>query len=260
MKGRRDEIADLGDDFDQMAQQLQKLVAAQRRLLHDVSHELRSPLARLQAAIGLVRQSPEKLEASLERIEREVMRLDELVGEVLTLARLESGAAGAAAQAIDFAELVADVAEDARFEAEAANRRLSLKSLDEACVHGSAELLHRAVENVVRNAVKYTAEGSAVELELTAQAGQARLLVADRGPGIAPEELERVFEPFYRTSSDTAKGFGLGLAIAQRAVASHGGTIRATAREGGGLRVAIELPLFTPAAAPARSAPRGSAG
>jgi two-component system, OmpR family, sensor kinase len=260
MKGRRDEIADLGEDFDQMAQQLQKLVAAQRRLLHDVSHELRSPLARLQAATGLVRQSPEKLEASLERIEREVMRLDELVGEVLTLARLESGAAGAAAQPIDFAELVADVAEDARFEAEAANRRLSLKSVDEARVHASAELLHRAVENVVRNAVKYTAEGTGVELELAVQAGKARLVVADRGPGIAPEELERVFEPFYRTSSDTAKGFGLGLAIAQRAIASHGGTVRAAAREGGGLRVAIELPLFTPDAAPARSAPRGSAG
>ena len=127
MKGRSDEIADLGDDFDQMAQQLQKLVGAQRRLLHDVSHELRSPLARLQAAIGLVRQSPEKLEASLDRIEREVARLDELVGEVLTLARLETGATGPAAQTVDLAELVADIAEDARFEAEAAKRRLSLR-------------------------------------------------------------------------------------------------------------------------------------
>ncbi len=243
MKGRRDEIADLGDDFDQMAQQLQKLVGAQRRLLHDVSHELRSPLARLQAAIGLVRQSPQKLDASLDRIEREVARLDELVGEVLTLARLETGAAGSAAQTLDFAELVADIAEDARFEAEAAKRRLSLRSETPVAVRGSAELLHRAVENVVRNAVKYTAEGSSVEVELSARGGRALLVVADRGPGIAPEELERVFEPFYRAPSDTAKGFGLGLAIAQRAVASHGGSIRAQNREGGGLRLEIELPL-----------------
>src|SRR5688572_4439246 len=243
LKGRSDEIADLGDDFDQMAQQLQKLVGAQRRLLHDVSHELRSPLARLQAAIGLVRQSPEKLEASLDRIEREVARLDELVGEVLTLARLETGATGPAAQSVDFAELVADIAEDARFEAEAAKRRLSLRSDSPVGVRGSAELLHRAVENVVRNAVKYTAEGSAVEVELFARDGKAVLVVADRGPGIPPEELERVFEPFYRAASDTAKGFGLGLAIAQRAVASHGGAIGARNREGGGLRLEIELPL-----------------
>jgi len=108
MKGRRDEIADLGDDFDRMAEQLQGLVAAQRRLLHDVSHELRSPLARLQAAIGLGRQDPAKLEASLERIEREVTRLDELVGEALTLARLESGAPEAAVETVDLADLVAD--------------------------------------------------------------------------------------------------------------------------------------------------------
>jgi two-component system OmpR family sensor kinase len=243
LRGRRDEIADLGDDFDQMASQLQKLVGAQRRLLHDVSHELRSPLARLQAAIGLARQDPAKLEASLERIEREATRLDELVGEVLTLARLESGAPGAVPQAVDLAELVADVAEDARFEAEAANRRLSLDSEDEARVLGQPELLHRAVENVVRNAVKYTAEGTAVEVELAVRGAKALLTVEDRGPGIAEDETERVFEPFYRASSDTARGFGLGLAIAQRAVASHGGAIRAANRAGGGLRVEIELPL-----------------
>jgi two-component system OmpR family sensor kinase len=243
MKGRRDEIADLGDDFDQMAQQLQKLVAAQRRLLHDVSHELRSPLARLQAAIGLVRQSPAKLEASLDRIEREVTRLDELVGGVLTLARLESGATRAAAESVDFAELVADVAEDARFEAEAANRRLSLESVDKVSLRGSAELLHRAVENVVRNAVKYTAEGTTVELSLYVDASRAVLVVSDRGPGIPPAEIERVFEPFYRTSNDTAKGFGLGLAIAQRAIATHGGSVRAENRAGGGLRMEIQIPL-----------------
>jgi two-component system, OmpR family, sensor kinase len=243
MKGRRDEIADLGQDFDQMAEQLQNLVAAQRRLLHDVSHELRSPLARLQAAIGLVRQSPAKLEASLDRIEREVTRVDELVGEVLTLARLESGATGAAAEDLDFAEMVGDVAEDARFEAEAANRRLSLRSVDRSRVRGRAELLHRAVENVVRNAVKYTAEGTTVEIDLSMKHDKALLVVTDEGPGIPAGEIARVFEPFYRISNDTAKGFGLGLAIAQRAIVAHGGSIRAANREGGGLRVEIEIPL-----------------
>lgn len=243
MKGRRDEIADLGEDFDLMAQQLQKLVAAQRRLLHDVSHELRSPLARLQAAIGLARQTPAKLEASLDRIEREVTRLDELVGEVLTLARLESGAKGTPAVELDFADLVADVAEDARFEAQAANRELSLRSVDRLRVRGSPELLHRAVENVVRNAVKYTREGSSVDIDLSMKHGNALLVVDDAGPGIPAGEIGRVFEPFYRSSNDTAKGFGLGLAIAQRAIASHGGSIRAENRASGGLRVEIEIPL-----------------
>jgi len=243
MKGRRDEIADLGEDFDRMAEQLQNLVAAQRRLMHDVSHELRSPLARLQAAIGLVRQSPEKLEASLERIEREVTRLDHLVGEALTLARLESGTRDTRTATVDLADLVAGIAEDARFEAEAANRRLSLRSVDRLLVHGDAELLHRALENVLRNAVKYTAEGTAVEVSLHMAGEHAVLGVSDRGPGIPPGDLERVFEPFYRLSGDTVKGFGLGLAIAQRAVLAHGGSIQARNREGGGLHMEIELPL-----------------
>src|SRR5580765_7327373 len=243
MKGRRDEIADLGDDFDRMAEQLQGLVAAQRRLLHDVSHELRSPLARLQAAIGLARQNPAKLEASLERIEREVTRLDELVGEALTLARLESGAPEAAIETVDLADLVADVAEDARFEAQATDRQLGLRSVDRLRVRGHSELLHRAVENVVRNAVKYTAGGTEVELDLHMAGAHAVLVVADRGPGIPPGELERVFEFFYNISGDTVKGFGLGLAIARRAVMAHGGHISAHNREGGGLLVKLELPL-----------------
>jgi two-component system OmpR family sensor kinase len=243
MQGRRDEIADLGDDFDRMAEQLQGLVAAQRRLMHDVSHELRSPLARLQAAIGLARQNPAGLEGSLERIEREATRLDELVGEALTLARLESGAPEAAVETVDLADLVADVAEDARFEAQAAERGLALQSVDKLLVRGHGELLHRAVENVVRNAVKYTASGTDVEVDLYMAGARAVLAVSDRGPGIPPGELERVFEPFYRISGDTVKGFGLGLAIARRAVMAHGGHISAHNREAGGLRVVIELPL-----------------
>jgi two-component system OmpR family sensor kinase len=245
IKGRRDEIADLGDEFDQMAQQLQKLIGAQRRLLHDVSHELRSPLARLQAAIGLVRQDPAKLDQSLERIEREVGRLDALVGEVLTLARLEGGTSAAASEAFDLADLVAQVAEDARFEAEATARRVTLESVEHAPVRGRAELLHRAVENVVRNALKYTAENTAVSIDLSTEKRDAVLVVSDHGPGIAPEDLARVFEPFYRGRGDTsAQGFGLGLAIAHAALAAHGGTIRAENAPAGGLRVTMRLPVM----------------
>jgi two-component system, OmpR family, sensor kinase len=244
MGGRRDELADLGRDFDRMAQQLQALVASQRRLLHDVSHELRSPLARVQAAIGLARQDPRRLEASLERIEREITRVDLLVGELLTLARLETGAAKAALQPVDLADLVASIGEDARFEAEASGRRVRLElPSSSAWVRGSPELLHRAVENVVRNAVKYTALDTEVAIELRSDGSRAALSVADRGPGIPEGELGKVFQPFYRVAGNARDGFGLGLAIAQLAVAAHGGTIRAANAPEGGLRVAIELPL-----------------
>ena len=244
MGRRRDEIADLGRDFDRMAQQLQNLVSAQRRLLHDVSHELRSPLARLQAAIGLARQNPEKLDASLERIEREATRLDGMVGEVLALARLESGTASRTMERLDLAHIAASIAEDARFEAEAVKRNVRFSTSGDAPVIGNPDLLHRAVENVVRNAVKFTREGSTVEVRVYTTRTAAILTVSDHGPGITPSELEKVFDPFYRgDAGQGTTGFGLGLAIAQRAVDAHGGTIRAANVAGGGLQVEIELPL-----------------
>jgi two-component system OmpR family sensor kinase len=244
MGRRRDEIADLGRDFDRMAQQLQTLVSAQARLLHDLSHELRSPLARLHAAAGLLRQDPENLPRSLDRIEHETDRLDALLGEVLDLARLEGGTSPAPMGRLDLAELVSNIVEDARFEAEASGRDVAFHSRDAAIVSGRADLLHRAIENVVRNAVKYTPTGTAVEVELRATAASATLTVADRGPGVPADELTRIFEPFYQANSERrAHGFGLGLAIAQRAIHLHGGSIRATNGSNGGLRVEIELPL-----------------
>ncbi|KAB2930436.1 MAG: HAMP domain-containing protein [Candidatus Contendobacter sp.] len=246
MGRRRDEIADLGRDFDRMAHQLQILLGSQRRLLHDVSHELRSPLARLQAAIGLARQQPEKLEASLDRIERESGRLDELVGELLTLSRLEAGMSGAADEQVDLVELVASIADDARFEAEAHGRRVLFSGAGEAIARVRAELLHRAFENVIRNAVKYTREDTAVEVRVERRAAPDRLLVtvADRGPGVPESDLEAVFEPFFRSGSGAkTAGFGLGLAIARRAIEAHGGSIRALNRPGGGLQVEIVLPV-----------------
>jgi len=247
MGSRRDEIADLGRDFDRMADRLQHLVASQRRLLHDVSHELRSPLARLQAAIGLARQDPRKLEATLERIERESARLDGLVGEILTLARLEAGTAGPPVEEVDLMELVAAIADDAGFEAAASGRKVSFVGSGELVARVRAELLHRAVENIVRNAVKYTAPGSTVEVSAE-RAGQGfRVTVADRGPGVAEADLAAIFEPFYRgqagQGAQNSPGFGLGLAIARRAVEAHGGRLTARNREGGGLVMELELPL-----------------
>ena len=245
MGKRRDELADLGRNFDRMASHLSTLMDGQRRLLHDVSHELRSPLARLQAAIGLARQQPEKLEASLERIERESVRMDKLVGELLTLSRLEAGVMGSMEEEINMDELVSDVIHDAHFEAAASGRTVDFSGGSEVVVKGRAELLHRAIENVVRNAVKHTPEGSSVTVEarLDAEGCNLRLSVADQGLGIPEKELSEIFEPFFRGSgTKSTDGHGLGLAIARRVVEAHGGTICASNRVTGGLCVEIVLP------------------
>jgi two-component system, OmpR family, sensor kinase len=250
MGRRRDEIADLGRDFDRMAGQLQTLVNSQRRLLHDVSHELRSPLARLEAAIGLARQRPERLDETLDRIEREAVRLDQLVGELLTLSRMEAGMTRAADEEIDLVELVREVAEDAQFEAQATGRQVEFIGEGEAPVIASVELLHRALENVLRNAVKYTDVGAAVEVSITRRPDHNgdpdRLVVtvSDRGTGVPEVELQAIFEPFFRSENrPKTAGFGLGLAIARRAIEAHGGTIRARNRPNGGLQVEIVLPM-----------------
>jgi two-component system OmpR family sensor kinase len=249
MGRRRDEVADLGRDFDSMAQRLEALTGAQRSLLHDVSHELRSPLARLQAAIGLARQSPQQLEGSLDRIEREAERLDELVGQLLTLSRLEASTGSGPLERlepVDLVDLVASIAADAAFEAEANDRRVVFRSEGETTAEVRVELLQRAIENVVRNAVKLTSPGSTVEVEATIDRQRESLLVsvADRGPGVSEVELPRIFEPFYRGSHGPAgPGFGLGLAIARRALEAHGGSLSARNREGGGLVVQMRVPL-----------------
>ena len=246
MGRRRDEIADLGKDFDRMAEQLQRLMATQRGLLHDVSHELRSPLARLQAAVGLLRQDPNEHERSLARIEREVVRLNQLVDELLTLARLDSGVMTEAPEKLELSDIVADIAEDAKFEAETSGRLLDLCTLESATVFGRSQLLHRAIENVVRNALQYTPAGTAVRIALAVDpvASHAVLTIEDHGPGIPEEELANSFRPFFRASSaPDGKGFGLGLAIARRAIEVHHGTIAMQNVAGNGLRVNIELPL-----------------
>jgi two-component system sensor histidine kinase CpxA len=259
---RRDEIAGLVRDFDTMAARLETLVKAQSRLLNDISHELRSPLARLNVALGLARQrsGPESA-AMLERIELEAGRLNELIGRLLTLARLEDGEQHVPSTPVLLDEIVLNVAEDAEFEAQA--RHCHVRSEIPAGswgVRGDASLLHSAIENVVRNAIRYTCEGTAVEIHLektqSAAVAEALVRVTDCGSGVPPEALEKLFRPFYRLDDARGRqtgGVGLGLAITERAVRFHGGRVAAVNRAEGGLMVEIHLPLMPESLTPVAS-------
>ena len=260
---RRDEVAGLMRDFDAMAERIETLLKAQSRLLNDISHELRSPLARLNVALGLARQRAGVESADmLDRIELEASRLNELIGRILTLARLEDGEQIVPQTPVAFDEIVMSVTEDAEFEAQArhCHVRTSIPE-DDWKVRGNASLLHSAVENVVRNAIRYTQEGTSVDVELTSDertaAREAILRVCDSGPGVPPEALAKLFEPFYRLDDARERltgGVGLGLAITERAVRFHGGRVRALNRDGGGLVVEIRLPLIASGVRPPKQA------
>jgi two-component system sensor histidine kinase CpxA len=243
----RDEFGGLYRDFDSMAERLQALVESQQRLLRDVSHELRSPLARLQAALGLARQRTDGRAAEeLDRIEREAERLNELIGQVLSLARLAAVPGDGRQEPVDLDPLVQAIARDAEFEAVQRRRHVAVRECAAAVVTGNPELLHSAIENVVRNAVHYTEEGTTVEIALRRDAGQAVIQVRDRGPGIVPAAMSKIFDPFFRANEarDRASGgYGLGLAIAKRAIELHGGGIAADNHPGGGLELTLRLPL-----------------
>lgn len=246
---RRDELADLGEDFDFMAGRLGDLLTHQRQLLSDISHELRSPLARLSVALGIARQrTGETASDSLDRIEQESERLNAMIGELLTLTQLDDPTNLPERETVDLAALVTDVCADGDYEARARGRRVTVEEV--AAVHtlGYSQLLRRALENVVRNAIHYTPEDSAVEVSLLAgpDPDTATITVTDQGPGVPEETLGSLFEPFYRVGDarDRASGgTGLGLSISDRAVRAHGGTIRARNRSEGGLEVTIALPI-----------------
>jgi signal transduction histidine kinase len=245
-QGRSDEFRDLGRDFDRMTEQLRNLIDGQRRLLHDVSHELRSPLARLQAAIGLAHQQPDKLATSLERIERESVRMDKLVGELLTLSRLEATQRVEQREPIDIGEMVEQIADDARFESANSGAEILVAAVDGLTVSGSPDLLWRAVENIVRNAIKHG--GGMVAISVARMGQEVQIAVRDRGPGIHPGDLPSLFQPFFRCQAvdgaqNSVDGHGLGLAIARRVIDAHDGAIRVENRDGGGLSVTITLPL-----------------
>jgi two-component system OmpR family sensor kinase len=249
MGRRRDELADLGHDFDGMAARLKLLMDGQRRLLHDVSHELRSPLARLQAAVGLARQQPGDVEGWMDRIERESIRMDKLVDELLTLSRVEAGMGDNREDNVDLVELVNDVVQDASFEVDPTSVRIAfdmdLAALGDVSIKGNAEMLHRALENVVRNAARHTPPGARVHI--AGWRGRLRrethIMIGDEGPGVPAGELQSIFEPFFRgAAARETRGHGLGLAIARRVVEAHGGSIRASNLTPGGLAVEICLP------------------
>jgi two-component system, OmpR family, sensor histidine kinase CpxA len=249
---RRDEIGHLGGDFNLMASRLQSMVAAQHRLLGDISHELRSPLARMSVALELARKrAGSEAKGALDRIEHEAETLNVMIGHLLKLTRLESGTDGLKRTEVDLAQLVREVADDADFEARSRNRSVNVVSCDECATIGTEELLRSAVENVVRNAVRYTAEGTEVEIALRTHNGtqQAAVIsVRDHGQGVPDEAMEKIFHPFYRTEDARDResgGSGLGLAITARAVRLHGGTVQAANAKDGGLEVTISLPLAT---------------
>jgi two-component system, OmpR family, sensor histidine kinase CpxA len=250
---RGDEVSGLMRDFDAMAERLETLMKAQSRLLNDISHELRSPLARLNVALGLARQRSGATNTDmLERIELEASRLNELIGRILTLARLEDGEQKVPQTPVPLDELVVNIAEDAEFEAQARHCHVETCIPDgDWGVRGNASLLHSAVENVVRNAIRYTHEGTTVKIELLPEyktgGPEAILNVSDSGPGVPADSLTKLFQPFYRIDDARGRltgGVGLGLAITERAVRFHGGKVAAYNRPEGGLRVEIRLPLI----------------
>lgn len=247
---RRDELADLGNAFDIMATRLGSLLQSQTRLLHQVSHELRSPLARLQIAVGLARQQPEKLESSLTRIERESVRIDELVGELLTLSRLESGVIKLDKEPVNLGELLTNILADARFEGEAKQIKIKYVSQNESSiaqviVSGQQDLLHRAIDNVVRNALKYSASHSYVTVEANVENEFLNITVSDQGAGVAENELSMIFEAFYRGSNTSqTDGHGVGLAISRQIIEAHGGIVTASNQVSSGLSVSIHLPIL----------------
>jgi len=244
------ELAGLAHDFDEMAGKIETLVGAQKNLLRDISHELRSPLARLGIALELARQqeSSTAQNKALARIELEAERMNIMIGQLLNLTRLESGVNVVPVQKFDLQELLANLVEDANYEAKIRQCQVAYNAPEGAIYKGSQELLAQALENVIRNAVKYTADNTTVSVDLIEAAECWTIQVADHGPGVPEESLEKLFEPFYRVAAARDRqtgGTGIGLAIAERAIKLHSGTITAKNCSQGGLLIEITLPIET---------------
>ena len=248
---RKDELAVLARDFDAMADGLIANRAAVTRLLRDISHELRSPLARMRLAVGLARQPSGDPERQLDRLEREIERLDDLIGQVLSLARLNGTDAPIEREPFDMDELIQEVVHDANFEGAVKGCKVSITGAAGPWVNGNRELLRSAIENVLRNAVRYSPPGAAVEVAVEGGSGGLAVTIRDRGPGVPPGDLERIFEPFFRVAESRDRdsgGEGVGLAITSQVMRAHGGSAKAANRGDGGLEVRLGLP---PAAMPA---------
>jgi two-component system sensor histidine kinase CpxA len=246
---RRDELGQLARDFDEMAERIETLIASQKRLTRDVSHELRSPLARLNVALELAKQkSGSETATLLERIETESKRLNEMISQILTLSKLETRAEKIEKREINLTKLIEQIAADAAFEAESKGKSVKILRADNCRVNGNEILLRSAIENVLRNAVRYTKEGTTVEISLKSENEKASVTIRDYGAGVADGELSQMFRPFYRIAEARERktgGIGLGLAISEQAVDAHEGEITAqNAASGDGLIVEIKLPCL----------------
>lgn len=241
---RKDEFGELATDFDRMADRIQGLLDSQQQLLRDVSHELRSPLARLQAAVGLIRQkNANEADANLDRIEQEAENLNEMIGQILSMARLEAGT-GIEPQAVDLDALVGQIVEDARYEGESHQKSIAFEPGQACIVEIDESLIHKAIENVIRNAVQHSRQHTDVLIDRS-PGSSVRITIRDDGPGIRPADVQRIFEPFFTRPSagrTGTAGAGVGLTIARRAIELHGGSIQASNADAGGLVVEIQLP------------------
>ena len=242
---RRDEIGGLVRDFNAMASRIEELISRQRQLISDVSHELRSPLARLNVALDLSRERKGN-DPAFEQMQEDLELLDEMIGRLLTIAKLDISAPQVPMADFDLADLVAQIARNAEFECQELKGGIRLTSSGPCIVRGSAELLHSAIENVVRNAIRYTESGTCVEISVECDSSASvRVAVRDYGPGIPDSELKNILQPFYRVANARDRqsgGAGLGLAIADRVVLIHGGTIHAENAMPRGLRIELAIP------------------
>ncbi len=240
-----DELTGLARDFDEMAEQIESLITSEKRLTQDISHELRSPLARINVALELARKkaNPEAM-PMIDRLENESGKLNDLIGQLLTLSKLETGSQGFEKMEVNVGNLVETIAADADYEAKAGSKSVKISRKDDAKVFGNELLLRSAVENVMRNAVRYTKEGTSVDVAVKNLGANVAITIKDQGDGVPSEDLEKLFRPFYRVEAARDRksgGTGLGLAIAERSVNNHHGEIHAK-NTGDGLLVEILLP------------------
>jgi signal transduction histidine kinase len=246
---RRDEIADLVRDFDSMAGELRTQIQSERNLLSGVSHELRSPIARIRLALTLARDADddERVEM-LDRIEQDTIQLDSMLEQILTVARLESGQNKPRFEHLLLNDVVNNVLHDANFEAAAMGANITFEGVGDVEVNGDAGLLRSAIENIVRNAIFYSGQGGKIEVRLGQENGMATISVQDNGPGVPEDSLSLLFKPFYRVDNSrgtTTGGMGLGLAIVRNAAVAHGGSVSARNLMPHGLEVELRLPITT---------------
>ncbi len=246
MDNRDDELSQLAAQFDKMADKLQQLVAKERHLLHHVSHEMRSPLARMQAIVGLIQSQPQKQEQYLQKLENELVRMDTLVGELLTLSRLETANVKIEKEPLKLIPFMRNLVDDSQAVAEKNRQTVELtleKMPENAEMPANESYLYRAFDNVIRNAMNYSPEGSSIRVEMRQDAKNWLVDITDNGPGVAENQLPHIFTAFYRADSSGSKpGTGLGLALAKHIVEQHGGRISAENIAPNGLRMRFVFP------------------